>query len=271
MKGLRVVRNRAARVGITLSTLAIGSLAAVAMLPGTASAKPVCGSSAGTYYTQVKADHPLAYFRLDETTGPTACDDSGNGNNGTYASSDLTYGVTGALKSSTDTAISSDGTIDPVTVNSSSLPTGSPNFTLEGWFATKSTQDQMLVDMGQEGQDQVVGLGMWNSGSLLYIDLYQDDLNFAIPSTDKILNGKWHFIAVTHSATSGKFVAYLDGKKLGSAAHGALNLAGGTLRIGWWVDTVFNQPFNGSMDEVAAFPAVLTAKQITAQYTASGH
>lgn len=266
------LRKRHVHMGLGLAMALTATAGVSAIVPSTASASTksttACGTAAGTYYTKVMSLHPLAYYRLDETAGPTACDDSGNGIDGTYAESGITYGIPGALKNSSDTAVSSAGGVDPVTANSTELPTGSPSFTMEGWFTTTSSQDQMLVDMGTEDEDGVVGLGLWNSDTSLMIDLYDDSVNFAIPANDHLSKGKWHFIAVTHSA-KGKFVGYLDGKKLGSVSHGALDLQGQTLRIGWWVDTVYNQPWIGSMDEVAVFAKTLTAKQIAAEYTAA--
>jgi hypothetical protein len=255
-------------VAATLAgTVCLGTLQSTSA----AAAASACGSTTGTYFNKVMALHPLAYYRLDEPAGPTACDDSGNNNTGTYSSSGVTYGVKGALKGSTDTAVSSAGGIDPVAVASSKLPTGNATFTLEGWFTTTSGQDQMLVDMGQASGNGIVGLGLWNSDSQLKIDLYNDSTNTAFPiSPNKHLdNGKWHFIAVTHSA-KGKLVGYVDGMKVGAAKLPALSLQGGTLRIGWWVDTSFNQMWIGSMDEVALFSSALTSSQIAAQY-AAGH
>jgi Concanavalin A-like lectin/glucanases superfamily len=265
--------RRAVRVTAGFAVAVLGSVGFLAVVPQSAGAatKPAtsaCGTATGTYYKEVMSLHPLAYYRLDESAGLTACDDSGNGNSGTYAASGVDYGVPGALKNSTDTAISAEGGANPVTVDSSSLPTGSPAFTMEGWFSTTSTQDQMLVDMGTNADtDGVVGLGVWNSDSLLYIDMFRDDVNFPIPSKKVLSDGKWYFIAVTHSA-KGKVVGYLDGKSLGSVTHGALDLQGQELRIGWWVDTVYNQPFIGSMDEVAVFPKALSATQVAAEYSA---
>jgi Concanavalin A-like lectin/glucanases superfamily len=263
--------SRTVHVTAGIAIALIGSVGFLAVVPQTAgAATSACGTATGAYYNEVMSLHPLAYYRLDESVGPTACDDSGNNNSGTYSSSGINYGVPGALKTSTDPAISSAGGANPVTVNASDIPTGSPAFTMEGWFTTTSTQDQMLVDIGTNADtDGVVGLGMWNSDSLLYIDCFRDDVSFPIPSKKDLSDGKWYFIAVTHSA-KGKFVGYLDGKSLGSVKHTALDLQGQTLRIGWWVDTVYNQPFIGSMDEVAVFPKALSATQVAAEYTA-GH
>src|SRR2546430_16501003 len=56
-----------------------------------------------SYRASVLADHPVAYWRLDEETGTVLVDASGNGNDGTYAGA-VTLGPPGALASDSDTA-----------------------------------------------------------------------------------------------------------------------------------------------------------------------
>src|SRR3989442_5707000 len=56
-----------------------------------------------SYRASVLADHPVAYWRLDEETGTVLVDASGNGNDGTYAGA-VTLGQPGALASDSDTA-----------------------------------------------------------------------------------------------------------------------------------------------------------------------
>src|SRR5213593_2714324 len=57
-----------------------------------------------SYRASVLADHPVAYWRLNEATGAVMADASGNGNDGTYAGA-VTLGQPGALTSDGDTAV----------------------------------------------------------------------------------------------------------------------------------------------------------------------
>ena len=84
------------------------------------------------YMSVVLADNPVSYYRLGEAGGPTANDSSGNGNNGAYAASGVTYGVSGALVGDPNTAVALNGSTGDVTT---------PNvlgndFTLELWMKT---------------------------------------------------------------------------------------------------------------------------------------
>jgi hypothetical protein len=258
---------------VTVPTLAAGAAA-------TALTKPIKnGSSCGkadAYSEAVLASDPMVYYRLNESEGPTACDSSGNGNNGTYASSGVSYGVKGPLKCCTNTAISANGTVDPVTGPSSGsgVPATDTSFTLEGWWKSTSTNDQMLVDVGQAGYLQAVGLGVWPVGgkepvskTVLAIDLYETNVTFNLPKGDNVLNGKWHLLDVTYNATTEKFHGYIDGKSVGiKSAPGEVDLDGGLVRVGWWVDTIDDQLFNGSIDEVAIYPKVLKESVIAHHY-----
>src|SRR2546422_5200417 len=57
-----------------------------------------------SYRASVLADHPVAYWRLDEETGTVMVDASGNGNDGAYAGA-VTLGQPGALASDGGTAV----------------------------------------------------------------------------------------------------------------------------------------------------------------------
>src|SRR5439155_683557 len=53
---------------------------------------PTITALAASYSQTVLGDSPLVYYRLDETSGSTAADSSGNGRTGAYAASGITYG-----------------------------------------------------------------------------------------------------------------------------------------------------------------------------------
>jgi hypothetical protein len=86
-----------------------------------------CPQSPDPYSQAVLADSPVAYYRLDESAGPTLCDSSTSANNGTYNSTGITYGAASALASG-DPAISADGASTTTEVRQSGAdPSG------EGW------------------------------------------------------------------------------------------------------------------------------------------
>jgi hypothetical protein len=84
-----------------------------------------------------------------------------------------------------------------------------------------------------------------------------------------VFDGKWHYAAVSFSAAGGVATAYLDHHTLGTQNVTEKILAS-PVRIGFWVDAIYNKPFNGGLDEIAMYPSALTADQIARHVAAAG-
>jgi hypothetical protein len=234
------------------------------------------------YAKAVLADGPSAYYRLDETVGGTLCDASKVHNDGTYAVTGVALGHAGALKSSKDTALGADGSAKVAVSDTDSGISGSTSFTLEGWFQTTTRQDQMMVDIGQGGAQNMAGLGPWinllsptyvltpGSGDYITFDTFDGTFEFDAKSVGiDLFDGRWHYAAISYSAPGGAATAYLDNHALGSKNVAEKPLAS-PVRIGFWVDTAYNKPFNGELYEIAVYPSALTAAQIARHFTAAG-
>ncbi|MGH9073698.1 MAG: LamG-like jellyroll fold domain-containing protein, partial [Acidimicrobiales bacterium] len=226
------------------------SAASNAVVPGTAT----CPQVSDAYSSAVLADSPIAYYRLDETSGTTMCDSSSSANNGTYNASGLTYGAAGALASSSDTAISADGTSSGLVGQSNSDPTGltgNHGFTLEAWFknAEHSTNNgepnpynnHVLAAIGlpcSNGGQFCSGSAFSPSpGGVAALTLYPNhnaqlargptscfgiDQNSgdycwdASTVMSNLWDGNWHYLAVTYDASAKTFTGYVDGHDLGA-------------------------------------------------------
>lgn len=236
-----------------------------------------------SYSQAVLSDSPLAYFRLDEASGPTMCDSSASANNGTYVSG-VHFGVPGAIAG--DSAVAAPSPSSGIgTGGSGSGLTGDHSFTLEAWFrSTGTARDQSLVSMGQAGEGNVAGLSTWTSDtgngtpSQLVLDLYVGVENAStLPIWDtravgvNLWDGQWHHLAITYSAAADKVTGYVDGHDLGALTPvTAINLLASPIRIGYWIDTAINQGMIGDVDEVAVYPTALSPAQIQAHFLASG-
>jgi len=246
-----------------LLALAVAVLAGIVLMRSGALAAAAGGAPAGgcpapngdAYSTAVLADHPIAYYRLDEAEGPTLCDSSASANDGTYNATGITYGLPGPLISG-DTAIEANG--ETGVVGQSKLDSGiegNHSFTLEAWF--KNTEydptngfnnpynNHVLVDIGQPCSDMVAA-GSCNNvsipdGSIAGLALYPNynqQLGFG-PSSGfgidaqgssvvwdpttvgiNLWDGKWHYLAVTvsydESGNTEDITGYVDGHDLGS-------------------------------------------------------
>ncbi|MGH2912007.1 MAG: hypothetical protein ACRDJ3_05980 [Solirubrobacteraceae bacterium] len=149
-------------------------LLALACLLGTPAMSAACpGPSGDAYAKAVLADAPIAYYRLDESSGSTLCDSSISATNGTYKASSVSLGSSGVLLNSPDTAVQGSG--GGGIGDSGPGVSGNHSFTLEGWLrGTGNDQTQILVDMGTAGTGNIAGLGVTQqtTGSDLILDTY---------------------------------------------------------------------------------------------------
>jgi hypothetical protein len=250
----------------------------------TTTASTGCGShKADSYSRAALSDSPIAYFRLDESSGPTMCDSSASANNGTYVSG-VHFGVPGAIAG--DSAVAAVSPSSGVgTGGPGSGLTGDHSFTLEAWFrSTGTVQDQSLVNMGEAGEGNIAGLSTWTSdtgngtSSQLALDLYVGVANASsLPIWNtrtvgvNLWDGRWHYLAITYSAAADKVTGYVDGHDLGALTPvTAINLSASQIRVGYWIDTAVNQDVTGDLDEVAVYPTALSPARIQAHFLASG-
>jgi hypothetical protein len=97
-----------------------------------------------SYRSTILADSPTAYYRLDELSGSTAIDSSGNGYNGTVSSSGVTYSQAGAIVGDTDTCMLFSSTAQlalPYTLNPSTWTA----LSLEYWIKLSSGWQYVVI------------------------------------------------------------------------------------------------------------------------------
>jgi RHS repeat-associated protein len=224
-------------------------------------ARPLHVGATSGYETAVLNNSPSIYYRFGESSGTTASDDSGNGYNGTYGGG-ATLGVTGAITSDSDTAVSVGNTgAAAVYTGGTGVPTGNSSRTAEVWYKT-STSGTQLFDWGKVGTQTAFGLYLVDNTTLEMED-WNYGLNFRSPRP--LLDGNWHYIAITWDGTNA--TAYLDGASLGSAVFGhTMATTSDTLDIGANIGAGLS--LNGSLDEFAVYSSVLTASQIATHWTA---
>jgi signal peptidase I len=271
-----------------LHTAAIGvALAVVGLTTATASAGfhaiTLTGPNRWTattamlepYSTQVLADSPYVYYLLDEASGASAADYSGNSRTGAYAAV-TSYHQAGALAHNFGYAVGlagqgriiggGTGLSDPTT------------FTLELWFKTTTTTGGKLIGFesttGATSPQADRHLFMRADGRLVYGG-WVDSKPATIVSPNAYNNGGWHYVAVTAKpkANGQDAVMYVDGVNVAAA------VTSGTAKYtGWWragygsLPTGVGYPpsasFTGQIDNVAVYQTVLTAARVAAHYAA---
>lgn len=244
-----------------------GALAAHAAPSGTQAA-------IGSYPSAVLADHPYLYYRLDETSGPTVADSSGNNHPGAYVGG-VTYGVPGALKTDSDPAITLDGSSGYL--YGATRVSNPQVFTVEVWFKTTTTHGGKIVGFGSS-QTGVSGsddrhVYMTDSGQLVFGVYPNQTVTISSPGTYN--DGAWHLLDASLGVDG--LALYVDGQIVASDPYHTSTAAySGYWRFGYdtlrgWPNAPSSFYFAGSLDEAAVYPAALTPAQIAAHYQAAGY
>lgn len=240
-----------------------------------------------TYATEVLADSPSGFYKLDEVSGTTAADSSGNGEDGTYVGAPVLGGA-GAFPDSVGSVALGDATsaFGSITLPSAAFNPGAGSFTIEAWV-------QVLSDVNDFGA---------SNGALLYVGADNSDAHDMSFDVDPagytgdvgrlrfFMNNElvaqsasypndngWHHVAVTWDAGTTTATLYIDGVSVGTGTHAAVSY--GPLfpnSTGWSAIGGFGQsggdPFpatSGSVDEFALYESALSGARIAAHFAAA--
>lgn len=223
------------------------------------------------YESVILNDVPLAYWRLGESSGTTAADSSGNGNDGVYENSP-TLGVPGALLTDSDTAVTFAQASSQYISSSYAGVTGSGARSIEAWVKTTDTR---FFDGGC-----IISWGTWLSGQAFLLHIPDQEIRLVVLdgnviwSAPNINDGNWHHVVVTlpGNADVTDATCYVDGvaQSVSSSAPQTIN-TGTSLNVAIGHDNVdpsFTRYFDGSLDDVALYGHVLTQDQVSAHYEA---
>jgi hypothetical protein len=227
----------------------------------TASVTPTGPTS--TYASLTLSDGPSVYYRLGDTALGLMADSSGHGFNGAYnaGTNQVSLGQPGSITGDPDTSALGNGQY--IGVSRATAPLYNSARTVEGWIKTTSGSTQYLAGWGVSGANDA--FDVYLGPSSVSVDNDSQTLTFSSPVS--LDNGSWHFVAATYDGTN--LTVYVDGTSLGSQVFTqALNtLPGGSLVVGGYFNG--GGGVSGDLDELAVFPAALTAAQVQAQFTAS--
>lgn len=226
-------------------------------------------ASAG-YREDVLDDEPVAYWRLGESSGTTAVDSSGSGFAGTYAN--VSLGEPGALDTDDDTSASFNGSSASVTVGDQSELDfgGNAAFSVELWVKPRTVNNPAdnairLVEHtdgvgGYSGwqlvlrSDTGVRLQRWASGG--------GDTAAAPPLP---LN-RWSHVVGTYDGSTLR--VYVNGVLAASqASTRSVPTVASSLYLG--VARTGGLALDGWLDDVALYPAALSAARVQARYQAA--
>lgn len=240
------------------------------------------GGCAVTYPGEVLADGPLAYWRLDDTSGTTAVDSSGNGNDGTYYG-DFTLGQSGAIASDpSDTGVylnESGGQTGWVGAGGSfavtSEFTNQSPFTIEAWIKPAVIDanyrgvmsNEAAVDAGKDGYVIYLG-GFTSNGVGIGFDRWGGAVSTPVQDAGAVSAGSaWWYVVGTYDGTNQTI--YVNGVQVATATSAVeLPSFGCTFAIGaTHCGTV--SFYQGVIDEVAVYGTALSQARIQAHYQAA--
>lgn len=221
------------------------------------------------YSVAVLSDEPVAYWRLDESSGTTAADATGNGHDGTYIGTH-SLGADGVMQDGYDHAA-----LELAAASSSGMQgsdwadlefVGTASFSVECWFNADSltSGSKILVQKASSGNA---------SGWELIVNGTDDWVAFTRQATGgnvhsaagSVTTGTDHHAVATYDGATLRL--YLDGVLVDSVATTvAVSSSAVDLSIGYdSVDTTFG--FDGRIDEAAVYDFALSAARIANHYS----
>ncbi|WP_210509040.1 S-layer family protein [Naasia sp. SYSU D00057] len=233
----------------------------------------------GTYAQTVVGDAPTSYWRLGEASGTSLFDSVGV--NTLRAGTGVTLAQSGALSGDANTAARFPGTQAGVATSGQvQSPTA---YTAEAWFRTSSTTGGNILDLGSASTivpTTTTTTTATTSDRNLYIDAAgkvgfgaragQGSVNLSTTRTGYNDN-QWHHAVVTVGANGARL--YVDGVLSGqNTTVTSLRSSWGYWRVGGDVARTTGGPtfLSGTIDDVAVYPAALTAEQVQEHFTLSG-
>jgi len=213
-----------------------------------------------TYNSEVLADSPIHYFKLDETSGTTFANAGSNG----YTTS-LNKG-TGVTLNESDSISGKACTFD------GSANSNATAFSLYGQYPSSGT----TIEVWYKGTDTGT-IARWGSGSSSwavnvvsggYVQFNWGVTGTYTASTGAVNDGQWHHIVCSATNSSGTYQIWVDKTKVldSGAGQSVGNFSSnGDLYIG----DNSTSAIAGKIDEFAVYNSVLSSTRIAAHYDAA--
>ncbi len=220
----------------------------------------ITDTDASGYRALVMADAPRAYWRLAETSGATAADETANDLDGSYVGG-ATFGQTG-IPGNPGTAVRFDGADDHVTALDA---VDSTAYTLEAWVKLNSTADQAIITRTDNQGPAVTWSHQLRVSGGRFQHYLVDGAQRSVTGATPVEMGVWYHVVGTAS-NAGAMHLYVDGVEEGVAVPVNTLWTGGDR---WHIASNSGHGMgylNAIVDEVAVYPQVLSEAQIAAHH-----
>ena len=242
----------------------------------------VTNSSISTAYSQiVMADSPVAYWRLDETSGSTNAADSVGSFDGAYSSvgTDLIFGYPTGIPKDIDTGIHVTNTAIVTVLYALELNPVTGPWSYEFWIQPTSLSGNFPAPISSEANPANAGTHLtgWNiyqhQANVWTWNIYNGGANGSFTSEfadNPIVPGTWYHMVLTDDGTN--MVWYSNDRLVFSTTHKAVgfiqngvngdpSLAAGPTTLATRSDGAFND-WDGGIEDVAVYNYVLSPQQI---------
>lgn len=216
-----------------------------------------------SYSSEVLADSPLAYWKLDDAAAG-AVDAAGG------ASWAFQTGVTGGLSpllSDGGFSVHGDGTNPICTIGSVPTAVNAANVTLEAWISIPSGNIQgSVVKVGSSSNGWGFGVGntQWDNAGRKLILLSETvawhPTTYSFPAGA----GTYHIMVVR--GASGAVTAYVNGSSVWSGTLSSPVTASSVMGVGGYPGRAFGLSSTVNVDNVAIFASALSSGRVTAHY-----
>lgn len=206
---------------------------------------------------------PIAEWNLNETSGTTAIDSTGNGNTGTLVNSP-TY-----IAGKSGNALSFDGVNDYMSTNVQIAPATSStlqSFTAWTYYPGGANHIIFGSDANSTGKFHLAAWIVDSTTVRLYESYYGGIANdVPVNATVPTITVGWHHFAIVKTAAK-TFDMYFDGTKVVSGANREAT-SSSNLSLGRRYNAAYN---TGIMDDVRVYNYSRTAEQIAWEYNQGG-
>ncbi|MBW8040497.1 MAG: hypothetical protein FVQ85_10895 [Planctomycetes bacterium] len=208
----------------------------------------------GTVKVNVKLPNTLqGYWRLDEVSGTTASDSSGNGFDGTLEGT-FTFDTASVL-GQFGGALNFNGIDDHIETGKTAFNfglIGNAARTVTAWVYTLSFNDGGIYEMGRRSNGQEFSLRTKTVDNQWRVQYWgTGDIDFTYTSKDR-----WVHFAHVHDGTTTKI--YADGQLVVNQARTLNTAEDKTFKIGMWDDDYFD----GLIDDVRVYNYALDLSEI---------
>jgi hypothetical protein len=238
------------------------AVAALALLAGGSAVIAQAATPTASYRQAVLEASPASYWRLGETGGTSAADETGR-NPGTY--NNVLLNQPGALTCDSNSSASFNGVQSYVRVPDSPSLDMTSAVTVEFWAKRRTITSTYQVPLGKpgNGQSKFENYAVWLAPSGRYIAYFGNGSTYVAVQTQVITDTNWHHVVATYNGSRARI--YLDGV-LKQEIPQTLQMATNTLPLNIGRANANQYFFNGWLDEVAIYPTALPAQTIIAHY-----